>query len=137
VAELLGTIDDWGETGDRRADLRFLAIVHDGLKREVREWLPRKGENHHAMRARRFAERHTDEERLLATIELHDGPYSLWKRMRRKGRPDDAAFDEMVERIPDPELFLRFVELDGSTEGKNPEPIQWAKDEFRRRGAIP
>ena len=33
----------------------------------------------------------------------------------------------MIDRIPDVGLFLRFVELDGSTEGKNPEPIRWFK----------
>ena len=34
------------------------------------------------MRARRFAERYTDDERLLATIELHDRPYNLWRKAR-------------------------------------------------------
>jgi hypothetical protein len=42
----------------------------------------------------------------------------------------------MVERIPDPELFLRFIELDGSTEGKRPEPIAWFRDELVRRGYL-
>ena len=88
------------------------------------------------MRARRLAERYTDDERLLTTIELHDKPYSLWKKMKRKGRLDQEAFDEMVHRVPDHDLFLRFVELDGSTEGKNPEPIRWLAEELRRRGAI-
>ena len=31
VAELLRKIDEWGETGQRRADLRFLALVHLSL----------------------------------------------------------------------------------------------------------
>jgi hypothetical protein len=34
-----------------------------------------------------------------------------------------------TKRIPDIDLFLRFVELDGSTEGKNHEPIRWLKAE--------
>jgi hypothetical protein len=38
--------------------------------------------------------------------------------------------------VPDPELFLRFIELDGSTEGKNPTPIEWFQEELRRRGVI-
>jgi len=42
-----------------------------------------------------------------------------------------------VERIADPELFLRFVELDGSTEGKDPEPVRWFRRELERRGAGP
>jgi hypothetical protein len=118
VADLIETIERWGETGDRRAELRFLALVH------------------HAMRARRLAERYTADERLLATIELHHRPYSLWRRMSRTGRVDESAFDRMRERIMDVGLFIRFVELDGSTEGKKPEPVEWLKDELRRREGV-
>jgi hypothetical protein len=130
VSQLLRRIDDWGETGTRRTELRFLALVHDSLKNRVQQWRRRTGENHHAMRARRFAEDYTDDERLLATIELHDRPYQIWKRMRRTGKPQDEQLREMLERIPDHELFGRFVELDGSTEGKNPEPIEWLRGEL-------
>jgi hypothetical protein len=77
-----------------------------------------------------------DDERLLATIEQHDRPYSLWRRSRRTGRLDEHALSEMLERIPDLDLFLRFVELDGSTEGKNHEPIRWLKAELGRRGVF-
>ena len=128
VADLLRTIDEWGETGARRADLRFLALVHDSMKGEVRYWLPRKGENHHAMRARRFAGAYTSDERLLAAIELHDRPYHIWKRFRRTGKPQDKAVAETLARLPDRDLFMRFVELDASTEGKNPEPVAWLRD---------
>ena len=134
VADLLQTIERWGETGERRDDLRFLALVHDSLKYRVKDWLPRTGENHHAMRARRFAEGYTSDERLLAAIEHHDRPYNLWRKMRRKGRLDEHALNEMLDRIPDLDLFLRFVELDGSTEGKNPEPLRWFRSELGRRG---
>jgi hypothetical protein len=133
VADLLRTIDEWGETEPRRSELRFIALVHDALKGSVKGWLPRRGENHHAKRARRFAEGYTDDERLLATIELHDRPYSIWKRMRRTGEAQEETLDAMLERIPDPQLFLRFVELDGSTEGKDPEPIEWLREELAKR----
>ncbi len=136
VADLLETIDRWGETGRRREELRFLALVHDAFKYRVKNWLPHTGENHHATRARRFAEGYTADERLLATIEQHDRPYSLWRKMRRRGRVDDHAIDAMIDRIPDLDLFLRFVELDGSTEGKNHEPIRWLKSELAERGLL-
>jgi hypothetical protein len=136
VAHLLQTIDEWGESGPRREELRVLALLHDALKYRVRDWMPRTGENHHAMRARRFAEAYVSDERLLGVIEQHDRPYALWRKMRRKGAADEAAFDAMLERVPDRELFLRFVELDGSTEGKNPEPVEWFRAELRRRGAL-
>lgn len=130
VADLLRTIDEWGETGGRRMDLRFLALVHDSLKFRVSHWRRRVGENHHAMRARRFAEGYTSDERLLAAIELHDRPYHVWKRARRTGNPQDEAVAEMIERIPDRDLFMRFVELDASTEGKNPAPVEWLREQI-------
>lgn len=135
VSHLLGAVDECGAVGLRRAELRFLALVHDTLKGEVKEWLPRTGENHHAMRARRFAEGFTSDERLLATIELHDGPYSIWKRLRRTGELQEEKLARLIERLPDRELFMRFVELDGSTEGKDPEPIRWFRQELAARSA--
>lgn len=134
VADLLVTIDDWREAAPRRGELRVIALVHDALKYRVREYLPHAGPNHHATRARRYAERYVGDERLLATIELHDRPYGLWRRIRRTGRLDERGFASMVERVPDLGLFVRFVELDGSTAGKRPEPVAWLKSELERRG---
>ena len=136
VADLLATIDRWGETGKRREELRLLALVHDSLKNRVQNWRPKTGENHHAMRARRFAERYVDDERLLATIEQHDRPYDLWRKSAAAATSTSTRSTEMLDRIPDLDLFLRFVELDGSTEGKNHEPIRWLKAELAQRGAF-
>lgn len=136
VSHLLETLDRAGETGERRELLRFMALVHDAFKYEVRERLPRVGENHHAMRARRFAERFIDDERVLAAIEFHDRPYALWRKLGRRRRLDERGFQRMMKRIPDPDLFLRFIELDGSTEGKRREPIDWFRDELVRRRLI-
>jgi hypothetical protein len=136
VADLLEQIERDGDSGERRELLRFIALVHDSFKYRVRNWLPRQGRNHHASRARRFAERYTDDERLLATIEFHDRPYHLWKGMQKSGRLKSAAFEEMLDRIPDHELFQRFIEVDGASEAKNPEPIRWLRGELERRGLI-
>ena len=136
VADLLATIERDDHPRETRTQLRFLALVHDSFKYRVHEWLPKTGENHHATRARRFAERFTDDERLLATLEFHDGPYAIWRKLKRRGRLDEDRFTRMMERVPDPELFLRFIELDGSTEGKNPEPIRWFREELERRGLL-
>lgn len=136
VGHQLADIDAWGETGSRRSELRFLALVHDALKHEVRDGLPKTGENDHAMRARRHGQRYTSDERLLSTLELHDRPYALWRRLRRKGELDERGFARMLERLADPPLFLRFVELDGSTEGKDREPVRWLTEELRGRGVV-
>ena len=135
VSHLLETIDERGEERARRAELRFIALVHDTLKGSVKDWLPRTGENHHAMRARRFAECYSSDERLLATIELHDRPYSIWKRVLRTGEPQHEVVTEMLERVPDLGLFLVFVEIDGSTEGKDSEPVRWFRSELADRSA--
>jgi hypothetical protein len=137
VAQLLEEIDSDEETGERRADLRFIALVHDSFKYRVRNWLPRQGRNHHAMRARRFAERYTDDERLLATIEFHDRPYHLWKGMKKRGELDSEALEEMLGRVPDHVLFQRFIEVDGASEAKNPGPIRWLRGELEQRRLLP
>jgi hypothetical protein len=134
VGHLLEKLDEWDEPAERRAALRFIALVHDAFKGEVIERLPKMGRNHHADRARRFAERYTDDEAILSTIQHHDRPYALWRKLRRKGELDERGFRKMVDDIPDISLFVRFVELDGSTEGKTPGPIRWLRDELDRRG---
>jgi hypothetical protein len=131
AADLLARIDAEGIDGKDRERLRFITLVHDAFKNKVQEWRPRTGENHHAMRARRFAERYTDDEIILNTIELHDRPYGIWRKWQRTNRLDRAELQKLLERIRDPDLFLRFVELDGSTEGKNPEPVRWFREQLR------
>jgi hypothetical protein len=132
VTDLLERLDREAVRGEERELLRFLVLVHDSFKNKVQEWRPRVGENHHAMRARRFAERYTNDERILSTLELHDRPYGIWRKQRRTGRLDRRALQQLLERIVDPDLFMRFVELDGSTEGKRPEPIEWFRGELER-----
>jgi hypothetical protein len=134
VSDLLATLDGWGEPPERRSALRFIAIVHDGFKYEVRERLPKIGRNHHADRARRFAEEFTDDAAILETIQHHDRPYSIWRKLKRKEKIDERQLNSMLDDIPDPDLFVRFVELDGSSDGKHPEPIHWFRAELEKRG---
>ena len=60
------------------------------------------GENHHAMRARRFAERYTDDERLLAAVELHDRPYRSGGAAGAPATSTKRAFAEMLDADPRP-----------------------------------
>ena len=136
VADLLAQLERWGETDVRRTELRFISLVHDSLKFAVSPWMLRVGENHHAMRARRFAEAYTNDERLLVTIELHDRPYHLWRTKWIFRRSERRGLEVLNRRVQDAELFVRFVELDGSTEGKNSEPIEWFKQQMVARGRI-
>ena len=136
VADLLRQIDETEQDSDRRSALRFIALLHDSFKYQVRNWQPRTGENHHAMRARRFAERFVSDERVLTTIELHDRPYHLWKRLDRTGRLQEDRLERMLDRIPDQALFLRFVEIDAWSEAKDQQPIRWFRDFLRERGLV-
>jgi hypothetical protein len=84
------------------------------------------------MRARRFAERLVSDERLLVALELHDEPYWLW---RTGAGPEDL--DATLRRIPDLELFVRVVELDATTEGKDLTFLWWLRRELAARGRLP
>lgn len=134
VEHLLDMLATWDEPPERRAKLRFIALVHDAFKGEVMERLPKIGRNHHADRARRFAERYTDDQSILCVIQHHDRPYALWRKMKKKGSLDERGLAKMLADIPDVDLFVRFVELDGSTEGKTREPIHWLRRELESRG---
>ena len=134
VADLLATLEGWEEPRGRRSALRFIALVHDGFKYEVRERLPKTWRNHHADRARRFAEDFTDDAAILSTIQHHDRPYAIWRKLKRTDKVDERQLAAMLEDIPDRDLFMRFVELDGSTAGKNPEPIHWFRKTLEQRG---
>src|SRR6185437_5781635 len=107
-----------------RGDLRFLALVHDSFKAEVRPdeaWSP---DNDHAILAGRFAAGYTRDERLLSTLRFHDEPYWIW----RHAAAPEPALRALLERLPDLELFARFVELDAANEGKDLTFLWW----FRR-----
>jgi hypothetical protein len=113
--------------------LRVIALVHDSMKWAVRrdvEWSP---DNDHAVLARRVAERHVSDPRLLRTIELHDEAYWIFRNSPSESEPLDA----LLARLPDTELYLRFVELDSTTEGKEPTFLVWLRNELGLRGLLP
>jgi hypothetical protein len=116
-----------------RGDLRLLAITHDAFKVEVRPqeaWSP---DNDHATLARRFAEHYISDERLLTTLELHDEPYWLW----RHADAPEQALQPLLERVPDLELFARFIELDAANEGKDLTFLWWFRRELAIAGRLP
>jgi hypothetical protein len=116
-----------------RNDLRFVALIHDSFKAEVNTEQPWSPENDHARIARHFAEHYTSDERLLSTLELHDEPYWIW-------RSSDAPERELrllLDQLPDPELFARFVELDAANEGKDLTFLWWFRRETALAGVLP
>ena len=103
------------------------------MKWAVRRDRPWSADNDHAMLARRAAERHTSDPRLLQTIELHDEAY--WIFQSKPTEPE--ALDRLLARLPDTELYVRFVELDATNEGKDPTFLMWLRNELGLRGLLP
>jgi hypothetical protein len=130
VAAILRNIDRGDELS---SPLRFVALVHDSMKWAVQRDLPWSPDNDHSVLARRAAERHTSEPRLLRTIELHDEAYWIFTTSRDL----PGALDDLLARLPDIELYVRFVELDATTEGKDPTFLIWLRNELALRGVLP
>jgi hypothetical protein len=130
VAAILRSI---GPAEELRSALRFVALVHDSVKWAVRDDLPWSPDNDHAALARRVAGRHTDDRRLLETIELHDEARWIF----RHNPTDPSALDRLLARLPDVGLYVRFVELDATTGGKDPAFLAWLRKELALRSRLP
>jgi hypothetical protein len=124
VAAILSRMGDYPTL---RADLRLIALVHDSFKYAVLPTEPWSRDSDHAVLARRFAEHFTDDERVLCAIELHDELFWIW----HNGGDEIAP---VLERVPDVELYFRFVELDATTEGKDPSLLWWIRHAIARSG---
>jgi hypothetical protein len=127
TVDVLANVDRVAIDQSGRARLRFIALVHDAFKYRVDPCAPKTGENHHAMRARRFAERFITDGEALDVIELHDDAYLSW----RDGDRGDWAEAErralaLIARLgPALGLYLRFYTADNSTAGKSSEHREW------------
>jgi RimJ/RimL family protein N-acetyltransferase len=128
IADVLLNVERVAAGAADRERLRLAAIVHDACKRDVDRSRPKTGSNHHAMRARRFAERHLSDADLLDVIELHDDAYLAWRHGRRTGdwagaeRRARALLDRLGDRFG---LFMRFYQADNETGGKTDEHRHW------------
>ncbi len=118
VAEILERIDD---DDPLRSDLRQLALLHDAFEFRVRSryaWTPN---DDRLELAQRFAAKYGCGGRIGGTLALHDAPYWVWERQGG----DVAALDGVLNRAPDPELLLRFVELVAEAHRKTPRFVEW------------
>lgn len=137
IADVLANVERYALSPADRRDLRVITLTHDSLKYRVDPERARFGANHHAARARRFAERYIGDERVLQLIELHDEGIHLWNRWRRTG--DDrliaAQLDTLLEQLGENWLlFIEFFRCDNDTPSKNPEPVLWFEEMLCRRG---
>ena len=131
IAAVLANVDRFFADSNLRENLRLAALVHDTFKYQVDRDQPRTGENHHAMRARRFAEEFIDDQALLDVIELHDEAFNAWQLGKRDGSWDKARAraQKLLARLGDTvNLYVAFYQCDNSTEGKSPDCFDWFRD---------
>jgi hypothetical protein len=127
IEEVLANVDEVALDESDRERLRFVALIHDSFKYRVDDAQQKVGENHHAMIARRFAERYTDDSELLDVIELHDEAYNAWKHGRRKGWDSaEARARRLLDRLGRSTAFyLRFYDADNRTGSKSRVNFDW------------
>src|SRR4029077_679824 len=96
------------------------------------------GENHHAMIARRFAQRYIDDPEILEVIELHDEAFNAWVKGERGGKWDaaEARAQRLLQRLEgSANFYLRFYRADNQTGSKSQEPLQWFERIMSEGGA--
>jgi len=105
--------------------LKFLIHVHDTFKAEAIPNSPILSPESHASLARTFASEFIDDEDLLNMLQLHDVNYALWLQFERTGSYDRQRFNHLLDTVQYLNLFLMFLILDGSTQGKERSKLIW------------
>lgn len=105
--------------------LKFLIHVHDTFKADSVPDSPILSPNSHASLAKKFAAEFTDDEDLLNMVQFHDVNFSLWKQFAATGSYDVQRLYDLLDTIRDWDLFLMFLIIDGSTEGKERSKLVW------------
>jgi hypothetical protein len=137
VADVLVSIDRQNlEVGDLRS-LRLVALVHDTFKSRVDMSKARAGENHHAVIARRFAERYIDDAAILLIVELHDEAHNSWQQGNRSGKwaEAEARAARLVKRLgAHILLYVHFFRADNATGSKEQDSLEWFEEYLQQRG---
>jgi hypothetical protein len=131
IAEVLSNIELHALDRDDRERLRVVALIHDTFKHRVDRERPRRGENHHATIARRFAERHVDDREILEVIELHDEAYNAWRKGQHGGKwqAAEARAERLIERLGrSVGFYLRFYRADNAAGSKEQRPVVWFEE---------
>ncbi|REJ72897.1 MAG: HD domain-containing protein [Planctomycetota bacterium] len=128
IADVLRNIDAFFSESANRERLRLIALIHDTFKFQVDPARPRSGENHHAMKARRFAERYITDADVLDVIELHDEAYNAWQKGARDGKWEKAEqrTESLLAGLGDRlGLYLAFYRCDNMTGDKQQDCFDW------------
>lgn len=135
IANLEANLEKLASRGiaeEQYSKLKLLIHVHDTFKAEAIPDEPIISPNSHASLAKKFASEFTTDGDLLNMIQFHDVNYALWKQFAATGTYDISRFENLLETIQDWDLFLMFLIIDGSTEGKDPQKLPWFLGEVRK-----
>jgi hypothetical protein len=134
--------------------LAIVIHVHDTFKRESHERRPGRhapsitDPDSHASLARAFLAEFTDDWSMLATVQFHDEPFAIWRKVTKSEHPErtnaQVRLTKLIDAIPDWDLFIAFVIIDGTTAGKAlaaqqsgldhvTEPREWFFDQIAGR----
>lgn len=125
--------------------LRLIALMHDTFKYQVDPKQSKSGENHHAMRARRHAEKYTIshenffDTQMLEVLELHDEAYNAWCKGSRddkweKAKTRVAELYDRLERTDSLDLFTMFYTCDTHIGDVERPDWEWWLTYCRNRG---
>ena len=126
IEELEGNLDALSSllTDDEQSKLRVLVHTHDTFKPKAKRGVSISHPKSHASLAREFLSRFCHDQELLNIVQFHDEPYAIWKKHKQGGAISDRYL-ALLRTIQDWDLFLAFLLIDGCTDGKSTEPIEW------------
>ncbi|MEM7106275.1 MAG: hypothetical protein AAF502_24310 [Bacteroidota bacterium] len=131
VREVLDNIDRLKVDKKRRLDLRLIAITHDNFKHLEDQSRPRNWDLHHAVYARKFAEKFIIDTQVLDVIELHDEAFYAWRLSHPFQMPDQGylKLEKLLSRLNgNLDLFYQFFKCDTSTGDKIQTPVTWFEE---------
>lgn len=140
INEVLENIDCLEISKEVRTKLRLIAFVHDTFKYKEDKSLPRDWSKHHAVFARKFAQRYITDQQILDIIETHDEAYHCWqlKFIYKKTTASDAKLTQLLEKLGNGiQLYYLFFKCDTLTGDKNPAPLKWFENTIPAIKIIP
>ncbi len=120
------------EGSDEECKLKLLIHVHDTFKKDSKKGVAIADPQSHASLARAFLAELGGDSDLLAMVWMHVEPYALYRQEQARGSANPQRVKKLLESITDWELFLKFVVIDGATQGKCREPLYWALEHLAK-----
>ena len=136
VQEVLDNIDRLSVSIEDKKKLRIIALIHDSFKHKVNFNIPKIGDNNHAVLARKFAEKYTEDSTILKIIEHHDRAFNIWQRWKNnmQGGKAEKDLEKLLSILgSDLRLYHLFYKCDNETSGKNQEPFVWFRERVSKR----